>query len=88
LGYIKKAHLLAYPNPADNQVTISFQVNDGGNYILKIADVLGRTIKEESGEAVAGKNTNLLSLEGIAKGMYLINLQKGEEAFNASIIVK
>ena len=80
--------MLVYPNPTDNQVTLAFNVTDGGKYLICVLDVLGRTVIEETGEAAQGDNSHLMQLDGIAKGIYTIMLQKGENVFKTKLMVK
>ncbi len=88
LGYLNKAQLIAYPNPTDGEARLSFQVEEGGRYSIKVTDVFGRIIKEEEDEALQGANSRLVSFEGVSKGVYLIILQKGEEAFTTRLVLQ
>jgi hypothetical protein len=80
--------IIIYPNPAEELVNVSFVSKDAGNYVISLLDILGRTVKEESGKAFEGANTHLIYLDDLVKGVYLIKLQKGEDTFKAKLIVE
>jgi len=67
-----------YPNPADGLVTIAFNSDKENVYSMKLFDMTGRVIKSEVDNSIIGENTHIMNLEGIAKGIYIIELQMGE----------
>jgi hypothetical protein len=77
-----------YPNPAEKVVTISFTVKEGGNYVITLNDVLGRTVKENAGKATKGTNSYLIHLDGIAKGAYSIILSKGDDLVKTKLVIE
>ncbi len=85
-GISKNAYI--YPNPANDKVTLVFTVKNAGDYLVKMVDIFGREVREESNIAVAGENTHLIYFNGISEGVYMIILQKGGETFKTKLIVK
>lgn len=77
-----------YPNPASDVVTIAFTSTDNQGYVIRLVDMLGRTVKEDAGRAVSGDNTHILNLDGIAKAAYMVILQKGDATYKAKLIVE
>ncbi len=77
-----------YPNPADEIATLAFNTNTSGNYSVKMLDVFGRIIKDETADAVVGNNTHNISLDGVSKGVYFVILQKGNEVYKTKLVVK
>jgi len=67
-----------YPNPAADEVTIEYNSTVNGIYKIKITDVLGRMVSEESDAAVNGVNTHTLALSSISSGLYFITIQQAE----------
>ncbi len=55
---------------------------------IKLIDMLGTTIREESDMAIGGDNSHLIYLDGIAEGVYMIILQKGEDIYKSKIVVQ
>jgi hypothetical protein len=77
-----------YPNPADVVVTIAFSTMEEGFYNIKLVDMLGRVVKSEIGSAGLGENTYILTLNGVAKGVYTVTLQKGDNISKAKLVVE
>ena len=81
-------NMSVYPNPADESVTIAFNSKDTGNYKLSMIDVFGKTIMEENNKAVVENNSLLINISGIAKGVYMVIIQKGNDVFKTKVMVK
>jgi hypothetical protein len=79
--------LLVFPNPAVDHVTIVFRINTPGDYTICMSDMLGRTINKREGIAVAGENSDVISLREIPKGIYVILLHRGSTIFKANLAV-
>jgi hypothetical protein len=79
--------ILVYPNPAKEQATFIFNTKEEGAYVIKVMDIMGRTIREENSKAISGDNTHVLQLNDIAKGTYIIFLQKGTEMYKTKLLI-
>jgi len=77
-----------YPNPANSMVTITFSTMEEGAYNIKLIDMTGRIIKSDVDNASAGENTYVMNLDGIAKGVYMAVMQKGDEISKSKLIVE
>ncbi len=73
-----------YPNPADNQLNISFVVKDNVDLEISLSDISGRTIMQDIYSASQGVNLVKLDINNISRGVYLLNI--GDE--NSSLIYK
>jgi type IX secretion system substrate protein len=69
-------------------VTIAFSTMEEGSYYIKLVDMMGRVVKSEIGNAGLGENTYILNLDGIAKAVYTVMLQKGDNIFKAKLVVE
>jgi hypothetical protein len=69
-----------YPNPTSGMVTISFVSSEEGTYSIKLSDMTGREVRNESHAIHSGLNTDEMNLTNIQKGMYL-----AEVIFKANI---
>ncbi|MBA2611732.1 MAG: T9SS type A sorting domain-containing protein [Bacteroidetes bacterium] len=77
-----------FPNPADEAITVTYKIAASGNCDLRLTDIFGRAIKEEQIKAFAGNNSFLFSLEGIAKGIYMLELQNGNTISKIKVVIK
>ncbi len=76
------------PNPASGKAVVTFRSDDGGAYSIRLVDVLGRVVVNETGEAATGKNTHVLHFESVAKGVYTIVLQQGSGVYAIKLVVE
>ena len=81
-------NLSAYPNPANDEITVAYKSKVNGNYRIKIVDIIGRIVNEESDKAIAGNNFHQINLNGITSGIYLLSVQQGDAVYYLKIIVK
>jgi hypothetical protein len=76
--------LSAAPNPFVRQVTVTMDVEKGGEYLLNLRDMAGRTLWRQKQTLIAGRNESLLDLRntGLAEGAYLLEVsnKEGEKA--------
>jgi hypothetical protein len=81
--------LIAYPNPTSGNATIAFNSASDANYLIKVVDVIGRIMINETISAVEGYNTKDINLENVAKGLYFISVQtEGGETKTLRLIVE
>jgi hypothetical protein len=71
-GNLKNA--FAYPNPADNMVTINFSAKQNGKYILELTELSGKILLHKEVNALPGINNTALDVSRFAKGIYFINI--------------
>lgn len=63
------------PNPASNQVMVSFYEASEGPVNLQFIDYTGRTVFESNFNAIKGYNSFDLNISGLSKGMYYVILK-------------
>lgn len=83
----------SYPNPSDNTVTLVFDSKDIDNYLIKIVDMNGITMKSLTGISKIGRNTIKWDLKdesanNLASGVYfaIINIENKFETI--PIVIK
>jgi hypothetical protein len=77
-----------YPNPTNDNITISFHAKSEGNYTISLIDIIGRTIREDAGKAVSGDNKLEFSLNTIAKGIYIVELRSGDSSDKVKLVIE
>ncbi len=67
----------AYPNPANNIVTIEFEVDEASNIRLEIMDLSGRVVQYLEEESLfEGKHKKEISVKELPQGIYVLNIMK------------
>ena len=77
-----------YPNPTNGQINISFYSDDESNFTIKLYDVIGRLVINESHESSIGNNQLQMNIADIAKGVYILIFQKDDGTLQKKIIVQ
>lgn len=78
----KKRHILLppYPNPAQGSITATFKLADAGNAGFLLSDIQGKSIRSYPPQYLpAGKHQQQLDLQGLAAGLYLLQLYTDDE---------
>ncbi|CAN5900826.1 hypothetical protein BH11BAC7_BH11BAC7_15540 [soil metagenome] len=70
-----------YPNPASDNVTISYQPGNG-NAILEIYDMTGKMV----GTEIISKTTTVVDLKKFSSGIYLLRIADGKSSGAAKIL--
>ena len=77
-----------YPNPADDEVTISFESVETNNFRISILNVLSEVIFEESLINFSGIFKTKINLDKFAKSVYFIRIETSESAINKKLILR
>jgi hypothetical protein len=73
-----------YPNPAQDNVTISLSNLEGGR--IDICSLTGISLKEMMIEK--GRHTAIINVSGLSSGIYLVRVQTGSTMVNRKLIIK
>lgn len=69
-----------YPNPAVDKLTVKFNSTSSGSYSIKVIDLIGGTVMHQEGKARIGVNVHELRLGDLARGVYILNLERQGDA--------
>lgn len=67
--------LKLYPNPAQSEVRLDFELKGGSELTVRLFDMNGRLVKETAQWQIGGQNSLVLELDGLENGIYLIALE-------------
>ena len=68
-----------YPNPTNNNINVVIQATSETQTNIRITDLLGRVVLEQTEALIAGSNTITYNISDFAKGVYLIQVSNGNE---------
>ncbi|MBR1785163.1 MAG: T9SS type A sorting domain-containing protein [Bacteroidales bacterium] len=84
-----KSSVSVYPNPVAGDANISIDVVEEGVAAIRVYDLNGRLVASRSLGRLGQGNVNVtLSTEGMAKGMYLVNVIIGGHTSATKMIVR
>jgi hypothetical protein len=70
---------LIYPNPTNTNINIIINAVDDTETTIRITDMLGRELLNETEELIEGNNTITYNISNFAAGVYLIHVSSGIE---------
>ena len=79
-----------YPNPVmGKEASLALTAVEAGNAVMRIYDLNGRMVSERNlGYANEGEQVYTIGTEGMAKGMYLVNVTIGSHTAAAKMMVR
>ncbi len=82
-----KTKLKAYPNPTNDNTSISFKLSQNGNVDLAVYSISGRLMKSINKKNVpAGENSILIDCEDLSNGTYIVKLVSGKQVESVKFI--
>jgi hypothetical protein len=85
---LKPSELNYYPNPNDGKFNLKFNLDQKGEVIVKVLDILGNEIYKETLLDFNGIYDNQLDLTGHEKGIYVLQVQQGRKALSRKILIE
>ncbi len=68
---------LVFPNPASQQLAVSFMAEKSGSSSASIYDLCGRELKNETMPITEGENRKYFSVLDLPTGLYLLKIKEG-----------
>lgn len=80
--------LTAYPNPATDQLTVSFSSEKNEMYSIRMYDMTGRLVIDQSNQSSTGMNKQEINLQNISNGLYNLVVTRGEVTERLRVVVE
>lgn len=80
--------LTLFPNPASNDVTVSFSLSDTRDISMQLLDALGKVVTEKQFRATNGNVQEVLSLQGVARGIYSVHILSADKNYYHKLVVR
>lgn len=78
----------AYPNPANDQYTVQYNLLKEGNVSLTVTDIAGKIIVTENyGNQTVGNYSKVMSTDGLSNGVYFYTLTVDGESMTKKLTV-
>jgi hypothetical protein len=76
-----------YPNPAQNEATLSYELQEISRVSVEITDLTGKTVwKNETQSQTPGAHSLKIPMEQLPEGLYLARLNLGNQSITQKII--
>jgi len=77
-----------YPNPATNNVNVTFSSEENANAVLSVMNLMGQTVYTENVNIQEGYNMVTLSVNNLRSGVYMVNIKTDKGTSTQKLIVK
>jgi len=78
-----------YPNPADVNATIAFDLLNNNDVTVVVRDITGRMVSSEFyGNLVQGQNKITLNVNDLNAGVYSVTVMAGASSYTGPIVVR
>jgi hypothetical protein len=77
-----------YPNPADDEVNVTFNAATAQEMWVSVTDVTGKVIERHLIHGKAGANLVALNTDAYANGVYFVNLASGNVNQTLQFVIK
>jgi len=77
---LANSNYFAFPNPANDKLTIQYNSNQNVSVTIELRDALGKLIRKSNHEFSANENKFNLDLTELNSGMYFIKINSNEDA--------
>ncbi len=83
-----ESRVLAYPNPAKEELTVRFELEKEANISLQLTDLQGRSVQPSMNKNfVKGAAQLKINTSSLGQGIYLLQVQKGTEISVKKILI-
>jgi hypothetical protein len=77
-----------YPNPAQNQLNISFNAENNQSLQVRLMSSAGTLVYTENASNILGYYVNTIDLSDFSKGVYFLSLKNDNGTINKKVVVK
>jgi hypothetical protein len=81
-------HLDIFPNPASSALNVNFSIDKNQTVEMRLVNVTGEAVFTNVLSNVSGNISNSIDVSGLAKGIYILNLNSTEGTVNKKVIIK
>ncbi len=84
---IEESGISVYPNPASNNATVEYKLNNAGNVTIGVFDINGKMMTNEQFTQAGGIHKYQLNCSHYPPGMYIISVQTGKSVKTSKFII-
>lgn len=79
---------MVFPNPANNNAIVSLNLKNNSPVAINLFNTVGQVVKTFKSEGIAGENRVNLDLEGLAPGIYMVNIKANGLTTTTKLIIE
>jgi hypothetical protein len=82
-----ESSIYIFPNPANDQATIEYELSQPGNVDISVFDINGKLVIQEQLSQASGSHQYQLNCSNIPRGMYVVSVRTGNTVKTSKFIV-
>ncbi len=75
-----------FPNPASQNIMVNSELKEAGRVVYQIFDMLGKEVYRQEVQSLAGSHTNILPIDHLSIGTYLLKINIGDNIVTKKIV--
>ena len=79
---------VVYPNPANGSAAVRIDLKDNSTVNIQIINLVGAVVKTVSADAAAGQNDINVDLNGLNRGIYMVNVKIGNTTSTKKLVIE
>ena len=87
-GNLLNSSLSIVPNPATEEVKISFDAENSENSLLQVIDMTGKLVLEQNKQVAPDNNTTTVNVGSLANGYYLVKVMQGKNSATRKLVIE
>lgn len=76
-----------YPNPANSNATVAIDLKEEGNVVVNIYNTIGQLVQTANTSGKLGMNKLEINVDGLSKGIYMVNVKVGNTVSTKKLLV-
>ncbi|MBA2613522.1 MAG: T9SS type A sorting domain-containing protein [Bacteroidetes bacterium] len=77
-----------YPNPASNNAILAIDLKDNSGIAITVLNAIGQVVKTTKAQGQVGENNIDIDLNGLATGIYIVNIKVGNANSTKKLVVQ
>lgn len=77
-----------YPNPANGSTNLSIDLKDNSKVEISVINLVGQVVSTNITTAQVGQNTIPVNIDGLSKGVYMVNVKVANSTSTKKLIVE
>ncbi|MNX93358.1 hypothetical protein D3C86_1255400 [compost metagenome] len=82
------ANINLFPNPAENEIQVSFNSKTTGEIVFYVTDLTGKQLAKHAVNAAEGNNLVYIATDNLSSGTYLIRMTDGSTQRTLTFVKK
>lgn len=85
---LDKQSARAFPNPANDNINITYHLNGSSEVVINVMDIQGRVVMTKTENQIEGRQFVEMNTSALSAGTYFYNVQSGSNVMSGKFVVR